>query len=70
MNYFENGRDRDKRELQLTKETIKNVGSIFPEIILEDSWPYEISNNGKIEISEKKKATYSHSTNAVNAHII
>jgi DNA polymerase III delta prime subunit len=60
MNYFENGRNKDKRELQLTKDTIKKTRSVFPGVILKNRWPYEIYDH---EIKIPK--TYSHSTNAM-----
>ncbi|MCF8087547.1 MAG: ATP-binding protein [Desulfotignum sp.] len=60
MNYFENGRNKDKLELQLTKATIEKTRRVFPDFILENKWPYEIFDH---EIKIPK--TYSHSTNAM-----
>ena len=73
QDYFNNGRNSDKRELKLTKEAIEKASDLFPNAVLQNRWPYELSDGEKIEIPFEKSAprkrrpkrSYSHSTNAM-----
>ena len=73
QDYFNNGRNSDKRELKLTKEAIEKASDLFPNAVMYKRWPYELSDGKKIEIpfeksapgKKSRKRSYSHSTNAM-----
>lgn len=73
QDYFNNGRNSDKRELKLTKEAIEKASDLFPNVVMQKRWPYELSDGKKVKIpfeksapgEKSRKLSYSHSTNAM-----
>lgn len=59
--YFVSGRDRDKRELKLTRKAIEKAYKVFPDTVENNRLPYDLQDGIKIDVS----GHFSQSTNSM-----